>query len=483
MLRKTYAVWDDCALMIYRPTKSMLRYLTMVVKEITPGGDIKRTTHKQYTVLSEKPFVVQTLQGFAAGIKEIGERDLIPGQFSFRDMRVRFPSPDVRLMRGMRFQQRPVTIKALLKHQSGLISLPTRYGKTYCMVNAIRAYPRLRPLVVIPGRDLLRQTMKTFEEEIKTREIVQIGGGSRKRYQSKHGITVCSADSLHKIDPGGIDWILADEPHSLVTETRMENWQPLMHLRRIGFGATLQGRFDGKDKLITGLFGPVLSEVTYLEAVEEGAICPITIIFCKIPINATKWFYSRNQAYDFHLYLNPTRAGDVARICKEVIPPELQTLIFISHEKQADLYLETLGQSEGVIAMAKKLTDKERNDVFDRMSSGEIKRCYATNIYAQGTTFSDLRVMINAEGGGNNTSAIQKPGRLCEIMPGKNRGIVIDFLFVPDTKQEGRQAQDSHSYALVRDADARMTAYTEKGYEVVVVSTMRELKEAFDARI
>ena len=82
--------------------------------------------------------------------------------------------------------------------------------------------------------------------------------------------------------PGSTELLLADEPHALVTSTRLGVIDGFLKARRYGYGATLKGRFDGRDKLITGIFGPVLAERTYLEAVEEGAICPLNIIMFQI---------------------------------------------------------------------------------------------------------------------------------------------------------------------------------------------------------
>ena len=116
------------------------------------------------------------------------------------------------------------------------------------------------------------------------------------------------------------------------------------------------------------------------------------------------------------------------------------------------------------------------------MKENIIKRCLCTKIYVQGVTFSDVRILVNLEGGGNNTSAIQKPGRLAEIRPNKKCGIVIDLLFVPPGNEWGDYAGEEW-LALCRDSKARKTAYEEKGYNITIVNNVQQLKEKFDELI
>ena len=86
-------------------------------------------------------------------------------------------------------------------------------------------------------------------------------------------------------------------------------------------------------------------------------------------------------------------------------------------------------------------------------------------------------VLLNLEGGGNNTSAIQKPGRLAEIRPGKKCGIVIDLLF---TGPKGDVPGKSAWYPLCIDSNNRKKAYEQIGYDVHVADNITELKTIFN---
>lgn len=432
----------------------------------------------------EKGIVGVTYQGF---LQKIIAACVSSGStFAIEDMRAArkaasFPSPRLDLMHGFRFSQQALITEALSKDMSGLIGAPTRYGKTTLMVNTIRAFPTLRTVVAAPGVDLCNQLYDdiTGTRGIKNREVKLLCSGSKHKQQSQEpdGITICSVDSLFKCDGGDTDLLLADEPHEFVTDKRLDMLADFTKARRYGYGATLTGRFDNRDIIIEGVFGPVLAERTYKEAVKEGAICPINVLFLDIEIEPRQ-YRDRDAAYKGLLFRNKIMATIAKRICHEVVPEDYQTLLFIKEEKQADLYLDIIGH-EATVAMAKKMTKAQREEITEKMRNGTIKRCLCTDIYVQGVTFPDSKVLINLEGGGNNTSAIQKPGRLAQIRPNKKCGILIDFNFMfpgieADYKGEAWTA-------LVADSRAREKAYTEKGYGIYHADTIDKLKNLFDS--
>lgn len=394
-----------------------------------------------------------------------------------------FPKPDLDAMFGFRFGQEQLLRKFLSAGRSGLLGAPTRYGKTTLMVNTARAFPDSNIVVAAPGVDLVLQLHDDFtgSRGIKGREIKVICSGKRTKYQSQesNGITIVSSDSLDKCDPGQVDILIADEPHSTVTASRIHKFNMFNKARRFGFGATLEGRYDGADMLIEGLFGPVLAERTYLEAVAEGAICPLHILFLEVEL--TPSFYSdRTDAYNDLLFENETMAQLIRDMCEDIIPLDWQTLIFIEHERQADLYLGQIGE-EHTIAMAKRMTSKkQRKEITDKMRDDKIKRCLCTDIYVQGVTFPDVRVLINAAGGGDNTSAIQKPGRLAQVRPGKKCGIVIDFMFKKPENCTAALVEEDPWLFLCIDSLNRMKAYKNKGYAIDVVKSFDELKTIFN---
>lgn len=482
-------LYDD-VLLFYPILPAIAKKLTISEKSlelntITYLREVRYRKRELFNRVSrQKGIVGVTYQGFLQ--KVINACVTSGATFALKDMRVArkaasFPAPRLDLMHGFRFSQESLITEALEKDMSGLIGAPTRYGKTTLMVNTLRAFPNLRAVVAAPGVDLCNQLYDdiTGDRGIKNREVKLLCSGSRHKQQSQepNGVTICSVDSLFKCDGTDTELLLADEPHEFVTDKRLDMLSEFTKARRYGYGATLTGRFDNRDIIIEGVFGPVLAERTYVQAVQEGAICPINVLFLDIEIEP-KNYRDRDAAYKGLLFRNRGMANIAKKICHEVIPNDYQTLLFIKEEKQADLYLDIIGH-EATVAMAKKMNKSQREEITEKMRNGKIKRCLCTDIYVQGVTFPDSKVLVNLEGGGNNTSAIQKPGRLAQIRPGKKCGILIDFNFTFPGIMEDYKGEAWT--ALVADSKAREKAYTDKGYGIYHVNTLDKLKSLFDS--
>lgn len=394
--------------------------------------------------------------------------------------------PDFSKTFGMRFSQ-PELFKTLLeKNMSGLLEAPTRWGKTAIIVNTLRAFGRRKTVVCAPGVDLLKQLQQALTKALPGREVVGIYTGSRNKSQGAD-ITVVSMDSLEKCDFEGTELVLVDEPHAAVTESRGFLLHSFKNARRYGFGATLHGRFDKADILIEALFGPVLARRTFVEAVNEGAICMIAPIIVRVPLSH-KGYRTREMAYKHLLWENKDMVELIRRISEEVIPKEFQGLIFINNEKQADAIHGALAKNdpEAVVAMAKKLDTKSRAALFEKVTGGGVRRCVASSIYSTGVTFPDIRWAMNAEGMAAYISCVQKPGRLAEIKPGKKFGILFDFQFVKPACVNAQQVtaweQNTGGQCLVNDSGRRLSIYLGKGYAVrTVPAEIDAIKKAFDA--
>jgi superfamily II DNA or RNA helicase len=305
------------------------------------------------------------------------------------------PAPLLNNMYGFRFSQREMLVKLLSADCSGCLKAPTRYGKSTLIVNTMRAYPGITTVFTCPGEDLLRQSVKDYKEALPDRDIRLLGAGSSNRI-SGPDITVCSMDSLHLCDHGKVRLLIIDEPHALMTDGRIPELNKFQMARRLSFGATLEGRFDQRDLVLEGLLGPVLAERTYLEAVAEGAICPLVIILLKVRMSRQAVGGKREMVYKHTVFENPEMANMVAAVCK-TLPEDWQHLIFIKQEVQADHIQEALGD-DTPIAMAKVLKKKVRAQLAQDMRYNQMRRCIASDIFSTGITLHSLQCVVNASG-------------------------------------------------------------------------------------
>lgn len=471
-------IWKTGHVVVVNSPKAMEReLLTIQVKELvaaTAGNGWKKEVKKR----KEEIFEVIKTAPFRTIVTDHGHFEKIMSwlstngyKFVVQDEREDLPILDTSNIVGLRYSQKPLLLAALKRRRSGLLVFPTRYGKSYLILNTIRAFPNVTTVVTAPGEDLLKQTYNHLKESLPERNIVMLGGGSKVQVMGDD-ITVCSMDSLHKCIFDKVKLLLVDEPHACVTDSRIPQIRNFKHALRYGFSATPRGRFDGKDPLIEGVIGPILVERTFQEAVAEGAICEIDCVLIVIDPKDKSCGNNRDVTYKRFLLQNPVVGGLLDMMCNQLIPPDWQTMVFIKNEKQAEYILQFMGK-DSTIAMAKRLTKAERSDLFARMANGEIKRCAASDIYAQGVTFSDLRCVVNAAGGGPYTNTVQKPGRLAERVPGKVSGLMFDFVFAPDPDRHPGTTYNQ----LANDSRRRYEVYKAKGYNIHFVKTREQLKE------
>ena len=471
--------WSNSDLNIMgAPNKKLERALTYTKKSLDwdPKTHSRKTTFSQEkvynkTLLNTGGTLVcyQTLQGLLDRVYKLLTNQGL--SCKIEDLRIPLnEKPQLQLMHGFRFDQKELLEKALLKQRSGLIAAPTRYGKTVLITNTANAYPNLKTVILAPGVDLLPQLVEAIKKYCPNRDVKGIFTGSKDRVESDD-ITVCSFDSMHKLDKSSYKLVLIDAPHASVADSRAPQLVEFNNALILGYGATVEGRWQGNDILIEGIIGPILSETTYKKCVEIGALCPIHVYLLKIPYRPLH-YKTRNAAYNAYLFNNKKFHETVGSICNDVIPKEWQTLIFIDNEKEACALRPFI--NDGVLAMDKLMKNKvERQKMFADLKADKVKRCICSNIYSTGVTIDNLKCEINCDDGGGSILSVQKPGRLAEIKPGKKEGVMIDFLFVPDPAIE-----DPTSFDLLINKDSfnRLLVYQNKGYNITICDSLEEMK-------
>ena len=483
MPKKHYSlIWDENSLAITGPPdRELQNVLTYTAKRLEqdPNRPWQRVTRKSREKIfhrtdnADKTCTLLTFQG----VLDTCIRAILLGGHSYQmiDRRKAYPEPQYTLMHGFRNSQEAITVKALGGLRSGLIKAPTRYGKTAILCNIVNAFPGLKTVVIAPGIDLLPQLEDALRFFCKEREVKGIYTGSRNHTQSSD-ITVCSVDSIDKLDYGSTRLVIVDEPHAIATGPRASALAQFNNARLFGLGATTSGRWEGNDIMIDALFGPILAERTYTEAVTEGAIAPIRVKFIEIPF---RHFPVRTRATAYKKLLElPAYMNAIRRLSQEIIPADWQTLFFISNEKQGRKVLEQVG-GDAVLAMDKLMKKAgDRRIMFALLKAGKISRAVCSNIYSTGVTIDNVRCAVNCAEGGANILSIQKPGRLAEVKEGKEAGYMFDFMFKPTNSNEQLETisdRDKLWKLPVNDCWARYNSYREKGYDVEIISNVSDI--------
>ncbi len=350
-------------------------------------------------------------------------------------------------------------IVAIAGNDRGIIDMPTGAGKGMLLVMVCLLYPDATIHIVVPGKDLVRKTVKLLSSYLPL--VGQVGAG-KKRFER---VTVFSADSLH-LSSGDADIMMFDEVHCAASPSYGEPLSRYTRSRNFGLTASVGVRADGADFELEAFFGTTIYKVTYQEAVHVDLVAPIEVDW--VPV---------------HLDNNPCQdMGDVARkkwgvwcnnernklIASKAasFSPDEQVLVMVetiehlmnlrkllpdfsvcyagANMSEQDLYhyrrIGLMGQDE------LPLTDKQRQQLRLDFESGKVKKAIANTVWDTGVDFVNLSVLVRAEALDSRTKDIQTPGRVSRTNTGKSVGLVIDFIDYFDKRLYERSLDRRNSY-------------------------------------
>jgi superfamily II DNA or RNA helicase len=303
-------------------------------------------------------------------------------------------------------------------------------------------------------------------------------------------VQVITLDSLHLLDPKEVGILIVDEVHVAASDTRAENLLNMRLAARWGVSATPSGRFDGRDLVTEGVFGPVVHQSTYGDAVRAGALVPITVYWIECPtpnmgIENYLKYTSRAGRYRNAVYKNIGRNQLIGEILRR-LPDDMQALVIMQFLEQMEYIKQQCDTNVEIVhaeTSAEKLADyqnlraisaKERKEIYTRMENSDIKRILSTHVYSTGVNFPSLEVVINAGGGGSEIVSKQIPGRESRKTADKQRSYLIDFWHPWDQTMntETKRMRDGPVHA---DDRAREKVYTQLEFEQVWIKNINEI--------
>lgn len=435
-----------------------------------------------------------TLPGFVHRIRTV-LRDC-GYTITIKDERTPLPAPNImHAMTGLRDYQ-VLGIYTAIMSGGGIVSCPTGWGKGRILKSITAAYSkeellaRNTPLVVIacPDKDITAKNYREMVELLPEREVGLVMSGVNK---FSDDVQVITLDSLHRINPLDVGIFICDEVHTAASDTRADEINKMTKAAKWGVSATPTGRFDGKDLVTEGMFGPTVFETTYQEAVKAGALVPIKVFWVKCPepeIGIEKFlrYTSREGRYRHGVLRNGKRNKLIADILANT-PEKHQTLVIMQYLDQMNRLAELVNSrvkmvhaetsqekldADGLTFM-KAIKKAERTEIYRKMEAEEIDQIMSTYVYKQGVNFPNLEVVIVAGGGGSDIVAKQIPGRESRKTAEKTESYLVDFWHPWDT-QEGKGTRQGAG-PIHADDRAREKAYKHLGFDQVWIDDFRQL--------
>ena len=349
----------------------------------------------------------------------------------------------------------------------GVIKAVTGFGKTTLIGAAALLFPEAKIDIVTKSVDVAERIVRSLKRLLP--KVGMIGDGWKQRER----VTVITAGSLMHAD-GDADFLFADEVHQLATinfstalAARYRN------SRNFGMSATPYARMDNAHAVLEPLFGPMVFDLPYQQAVELGLVVPVRVRWLPIRLtnNPAERFSHRVAKKRHGIWTNYERNRIIADAVKEY-PDTHQILILVEtivHAVHLGLHLPNFAlmysqmAPEDYFAYKRQkllpadyttLTDYQKHDMRSKFEAGTLRRVIATDVWSTGVDFEQLSVLVRADDRDSDIVDVQGPGRVCRIYTApdgtkKEFGEVLDCMDTFDPTFYRKSMGRRNSYKLL----------------------------------
>jgi hypothetical protein len=173
-------------------------------------------------------------------------------------------------------------LQKVLSSRCGRITCPPGFGKSFMLGIVAALLPRAQIDIVTKNVSVLRD--RIYPQLVSMVGDVGIVGGGRR--STGRRVMCYTADSVGH-SPATADMLFGDECHQLAADRVSEALVRWQNSRNFGLSASNDMRWDGKDVRVEGIFGPVIFEVKYDEAVDSGMVVPLRVYWSSVKMAAS----------------------------------------------------------------------------------------------------------------------------------------------------------------------------------------------------
>lgn len=363
----------------------------------------------------------------------------IPG-ITEQELKFAKPASDIQLNYNSRinlFSYQERAVEQALQSSSGVIVMPCGSGKTQTALELVARY-KGRALWITHTKELLKQSMERAKSvyDINAKDIGTITEG---KIDIGEYITFATVQTLASIDLYDYrdywDVIIVDECHKAVgTPTHLMMFykviSQLSAYHKFGLTATPK-RQDGLERSMFALLGDLIIEIdqeniptapTYVWPVQTGCELDLTNM---VNTDGTLNFVKVTNA----LCEDPARNMLIAQVINQ-----LNDTCLILSDRVDHLYAlqKLVGEQYTEVISSRSMNKKEkerREAAIDRLRRKEIKCLFATyQLAKEGLDIPSLAYVLFTTPKKDDITVIQSAGRVRRMAPGKNYGIIVDFV-------------------------------------------------------
>jgi len=331
----------------------------------------------------------------------------------------------------------------------GIVVMPIRSGKTI-VAAAIAKKLGVQFAFCVTSQLLLRQTQRSFEK-IFHEEIGIIGDGE----WNEQRITVATVQTLSRAKGGEktgkdggkkttptdprykpfmekVDLVFFDECHHLKAGGWRSVFQDFDTPYKIGLSATVF--LDNERECEKGVIwlqaccGNVRYRISPTKLIREGFLMAPEIKLYRVdePKGIVDYRWSNSLAVEA-IYKNEKRNELICELANEHLQAGRKVLIIANRLAQIDALSETLHDA-GVLhaVVTGRTSSAKRKELIEDYVEGHYNVLMGT-VFGEGVDLPSVEVVINAEGGRDIKSTIQKMRNLTP-KEGKTKAIYVDFM-------------------------------------------------------
>jgi superfamily II DNA or RNA helicase len=361
-------------------------------------------------------------------------------------------------------------LRIIAKTPCGIIKAVTGFGKTTTIGAAALLFPDAKIDVVTKSVDVAERIVRSLKRLLP--KVGMIGDG----YKQRERVTVITAGSLAHAD-GDADFLFADEVHQLATINFSTSLAQRYRLsRNFGLSATPYARMDNAHAVLEPLFGPMIFELAYPQAVELGLVVPIKVRWLPIRMtfNPVERYSQRVAKKRYGIWTNIERNRIIADAVRSY-PDTHQILILVETIEHAVNLGHILPEytivyssmfpndcatykKRGLLpADYKPLTDYDKHQLRAKFESGDLRHVIATDVWSTGVDFEQLNVLVRADDRDSEIVDVQGPGRVSRIYVSPD-GVKKEFGEVID-------CMDTFDQTFYRKSMGRRNSYKLLGWE------------------
>lgn len=410
--------------------------------------------------------IISTSPGFADRILGFMRDRRYPAKLF--DKRVPMPTPN---MEDAKSGIDPVWHKSIedaIKAGGGIIGISEMLGSAAVAASILKAYPHEALLergtsisiVATKDRESQGRMAATLRRLLPGRDVGKSSPGSST---DSDDIIVTTYGGLKDLPcwPAGI--LIGDDLPNADFIERAEAISAFRNAARWGLYTTAAGGCPGTNLYLEGLFGKVVAEAKYKDAVDAGIAVPITV--CWLPAPPPKLLgYGDFRILEANAIQNNQ---EFLQLCADIIknvPSEVGCMLCTEHSVTAERIAALVPE---VAQLHRKMQQKQRKIILSDMASNNIRRAIATFDFAptcgEGRSLS---VLVTASCRGAEVAGLQIPWR--GSMGPSDRTYIVDFTHKWDV-------HNTYPGKLAINDESRMVRYRELGFRQISVDSVSQL--------